>query len=114
MGKKNKYILFTDENESSCEVYSWILSLTKEDIDKVNYLKEISEKSWEKFDNDVNKLILGLDVTKSFIPEHVPTERMRPIGSRLMYAGNDEFKVRCDFINDWDDHDYIITERFNL
>lgn len=114
MRKNKKYELFTDENESSCAVFSWILSLTKEDIDKISYLKEVSEKSWEKFDDDGNDLLLGLDVTKVFVPKHVPTERMRPIGSRLMYVGNDEFVVRCDFINDWDDHSYIITERFEI
>jgi hypothetical protein len=115
MRKNKKYNLFTDENESSCAVFSWILSLTKEDIDKINYLKEVSEKSWEKFDDDGNnELLLGLDVTKVFVPEHVPTERMRPIESRLTYVGNDEFVVRCNFVDDWDDPKYIITERFKL
>lgn len=115
MGKNNKYKLLVDENDSEYKFGYWTLSLTKEDIDKINYIKEISEKSWEKFDDDGNELLLGLDVTYVFVPEQAHTyERMRPIESRLTYVGNDEFVVRCDFVDNWDDPRYIITERFKI
>lgn len=114
MGKENKYILLTDIDESSFGINRWVLSLTKDDLNKIRYIKEISEESWEKFDGDGNDLILGLDVTYAFIPESKPSDRIRPIGSMLSYVGDDEFIVKCDFINDWDDPSYIITDRFKI
>lgn len=116
MGKNIKYTLDVDKNESFCDDCYWELRLTNEDIDKINYLKEIFEESNKKFrSNDDHNLILGLDVTKDFIPEDRGVRRdIRGIRSRLEYVGDDEFIVRCDFVDSCDDPSYIITKRFKI
>lgn len=115
MGKNNRYTLLVEENKSIYDECFWTLSLTDKDIDKIYYIKEISEKCLEKFGSDGNKLIIELDVWNVFIPEDEYIRKdIRPISSRIEYVGNDEFVVRCDFVDTCDDPSYIITERFKL
>ena len=112
----NKYTLLVDKNESIYNTCRWNLSLTNEDLDKINYIKEISEESNKKFSSDDDhNLILGLDVTEDFIPEYNYIYKdMIEVESRLEYVGNDEFVVRCYFTDTCDDPSCVITERFKI
>lgn len=112
----NKYTLRIEENNSFYEISRCNLYLKDEDIDKVRYLKEISEEYNKKFGCDSDISLLGLDVTDVLYPEppgHI-YKGMRSIVSRLTYVGDDEFIVRKDFVDDCDDPSYIITERFKI
>lgn len=112
----NKYTLRIEENNSFYEISRCNLYITDEDIDKVRYLKEISEEYNKKFGSNSDISLLGLDVTDVLYPEpeHTTYKGMRTIVSRLTYVGDDEFEVRCDFVDACDDPSYIITERFKL
>ena len=111
----NKYTLRIEENNSFYEISRCNLYLTDEDIDKVRYLKEISEEYNKKFGCDGDISLLGLDVTNVLYPEPGHTYKgMRSIVARLTYVGDNEFIVRHDFVDDCDDPSYITTERFKI
>lgn len=112
----NNYTLVVDKNESIYRTCLWNLYLTDEDLDKISYIKKITEESNKKFSiDDDHDLILGLDVTYDFIPEDRYIRKdMREIESRLEYVGDDEFVVKCYFVDTCDDPSYIITKRFKI
>ena len=116
MSKNINYTLVVDKNESIYRTCLWNLYLEKEDIDRINYLKEIFEESNKKFNGSGgHNLILGLDVTSDFIPEDKYIyDDMIEIESRLEYVGNDEFVVKCYFVDTCDDPSCIITKRFKI
>jgi hypothetical protein len=108
-----RYILKIDEDNyrRNCR---WELTLRDEDLEKVKYLKEISEESIKRFGNS-NSLDLFLNVTDKFIPENNRhyTTPFEIDNSQLLYVGNNKFVVICKFTSCWDG-ETIKTEEFEI
>lgn len=104
-----KYLLSVDYSteENNC---SWELTIKDKDIEKIKYLKEVSEESVKRF-GDFSILNISLNVTYDFLPELEDFYPLLEVGrSELLYVGNDEFIVSCNF-SYWEERYCIMTTK---
>lgn len=112
--KTREYLLDVDDSteENNCR---WKLSLKDKDLERIKYLKEVCEESVKRF-GDFSSLNLSFNVTYDFHPEPEDFYPLLEMGrSELLYVGNDEFIVSCDF-NYWggDMYSIVTTKPFKI
>lgn len=94
MTKKYLLDIADSTEENNCR---WELTLKDKDLEKIKYLKEVSEECVKRF-GDFGSLDLSFNVIYDFIPEPEDFYPLLEVGrSELLYVGNDEFIVSCDF-----------------
>ena len=89
--------------------------LKDKDLERIKYLKEVCEESVKRF-GDFSSLNLSFNVTYDFHPEPEDFYPLLEMGrSELLYVGNDEFIVSCDF-NYWggDMYSIVTTKPFKI
>ena len=109
-----KYLLKTlDSTLEDCPSL-WELTLTERDIEKINYLRNVTEKSNKKF-GEFGRLKFSFDVTDSFFQRIEGSEyNVDIIESRLEYIGRNKFQVVIDLLDQYGGQSCIFTESFDI
>lgn len=109
-----KYLLKTlDSTLENCPSL-WELTLTERDIEKINYLRNVTDESNEKF-GEFGGLRFSFDVTDSFFQKIEGSEYDIDITeSKLEYIGDNKFQVAIDLLDQYGDQGCIFTESFDI
>lgn len=109
-----RYLLKTlDSTLENCPSL-WELTLTESDIEKVNYLRNITDESNKKF-GEFSGLRFSFDVTDFFFQKVEGSEYDIDITeSRLEYIGDNKFQVAIDLLDQYGDQSCIFTESFEI
>jgi hypothetical protein len=108
-----KYLLKTlDSTLENCPSL-WELTLTEGDIEKINYLRNVTDESNEKF-GEFGGLRFSFDVTDSFFQRIEGSECNDIIESSLEYIGRNKFQVIIDLLDQYGDQRCIFTESFDI
>lgn len=109
-----KYLLKTlDSTLENCPSL-WELTLTEGDIEKINYLRNVTDESNEKF-GEFGGLRFSFDVTDSFFQRIEGSEyNVDIIESRLEYIGRNKFQVAIDLLDQYGGQSCIFTESFDI
>lgn len=109
-----KYLLKTlDSTLENCPPL-WELTLTEVDIEKINYLRNVTDESNEKF-GEFGGLRFSFYVTDSFFQRIEGSEcNVDIIESSLEYIGRNKFQVIIDLLDQYGDQRCIFTESFEI
>jgi hypothetical protein len=109
-----KYLLKTlDSTLENCPSL-WELTLTEDDIEKINHLRDVTDKSNKKF-GEFSGLRFSLDVTDFFSQKIEGSEyNVEIIESRLEYIGRNKFQVSIDLLDQYGGQSCIFTESFDI
>lgn len=109
-----KYLLKTlDSTLENCPSL-WELTLTEDDIEKINHLRNVTDESNRKF-GEFSRLRFSFDVTDSFFQKIEGSEyNVEIIESRLEYIGRNKFQVAIDLLDQYGGQFCIFTESFDI
>ena len=109
-----KYLLKTlDSTLENCPSL-WELTLTESDIEKINYLRNVTDESNGKF-GEFSGLKFYFDVTDYFFQKIEGSEyNIDIIESRLEYIGRNKFQVAIDLLDQYGGQFCIFTESFDI
>ena len=109
-----RYLLKTlDSTLENCPSL-WELTLTESDIEKVNYLRNVTDESNKKF-GEFGGLRFSFDVTDSFFQRIEGSEyNVDIIESRLEYIGRNKFQIAIDLLDQYGGQRCIFTESFYI
>lgn len=109
-----KYLLKTlDSTLENCPSL-WELTLTEDDIEKINHLRDVTDESNKKF-GEFSRLRFSFDVTDSFSQKIEGSEcNVDIVESRLEYIGRNKFQVAIDLLDQYGGQSCIFTESFDI
>jgi hypothetical protein len=109
-----KYLLKTLNSTLENCPSLWELTLTEDDIEKINHLRNVTDESNRKF-GEFSRLRFSFDVTDSFSQKIEGSEyNVDIIESRLEYIGRNKFQVAIDLLDQYGGQSCIFTDPFEI